>query len=194
MPADPGSRLDHSKVVTDVETLKALAHPLRMRLLARLRLHGPATASALGRTLDETSGATSYHLRQLQRYGFVEPAAEQPSRRDKVWQASHGSTRLEIPEADDLDWTAAYDAVLAGQLDALLSGKRRWMAGRARWPRAWQEAQVSTDLWVRVTPAALAALKQTLLAAVEAAETPDDPDARLISVQLHSYPEEGEQP
>lgn len=43
----------------DAESLKALAHPLRARLLTALRLEGPATASALGRRFDETSGSTS---------------------------------------------------------------------------------------------------------------------------------------
>src|SRR4051812_14770407 len=58
--------------VTDVRALRALAHPLRNRLLGLLRLDGPATASRLARVVGESSGATSYHLRQLAAYGFVE--------------------------------------------------------------------------------------------------------------------------
>src|SRR5688500_20312710 len=64
--------LEPAVQVTDVRALRALAHPLRNRLLGQLRLHGPATASQLGRTVGESSGATSYHLRQLAAYGFVE--------------------------------------------------------------------------------------------------------------------------
>lgn len=59
------------KAVSDLEALKAIAHPLRMRLLAALREHGPATASELGRRLGEFSGSASNHLRQLDRYGLV---------------------------------------------------------------------------------------------------------------------------
>ena len=55
--------------VTDVRALRALAHPLRSRLLGQLRLNGPATASRLGRVVGESSGSTSYHLRQLAAYG-----------------------------------------------------------------------------------------------------------------------------
>jgi DNA-binding transcriptional ArsR family regulator len=51
--------------------LKALAHPLRVQLLDALSTYGPATASALGERLGESSGATSYHLRQLEKSGFV---------------------------------------------------------------------------------------------------------------------------
>lgn len=52
--------------------LRALAHPLRVQLLGLLRLDGPATASRLAARVGESSGATSYHLRQLAAYGFVE--------------------------------------------------------------------------------------------------------------------------
>lgn len=58
----------------DAHSLRGLAHPLRIRLLGDLRLHGPATASQLAERLGESSGATSYHLRQLAAYGFVEDA------------------------------------------------------------------------------------------------------------------------
>ena len=61
--------------LTDPAALRALAHPLRGKLLAALRIDGPATASMLARRYGESSGATSYHLRQLARYGFVEDDA-----------------------------------------------------------------------------------------------------------------------
>ena len=55
----------------DMESLKALSHPLRVQLLDALSVYGPATASGLAERLGESSGATSYHLRQLERHGFV---------------------------------------------------------------------------------------------------------------------------
>ena len=61
--------------LTDPAALRALAHPLRGKLLAALRIDGPATASMLARRYGESSGATSYHLRQLARYGFIEDDA-----------------------------------------------------------------------------------------------------------------------
>src|SRR4051812_47516978 len=81
-----------AKRIDDVETLRAFAHPLRMRLLGLLRLDGPATASELARRVDESSGSTSYHLRQLARYGFVVEDAEQPSRRERRWAAAAAQT------------------------------------------------------------------------------------------------------
>ena len=78
--------------VTDVRALRALAHPLRSQLLGRLRLDGPATASQLGRLYGESSGATSYHLRQLAAYGFVEEVEGQGTARERWWRARHRMT------------------------------------------------------------------------------------------------------
>ncbi|WP_426593281.1 helix-turn-helix domain-containing protein [Cellulomonas sp. McL0617] len=69
------------------EALKAFAHPLRMAMYNYLSEHGSATASQLGRHLGESSGQTSYHLRQLERHGFVEDDPAHPRGRDRWWRA-----------------------------------------------------------------------------------------------------------
>src|SRR5690625_6990694 len=83
------------KQIEDLDTLRAFVHPLRIRLLGALRLHGAATASELARRLGESSGATSYHLRQLERFGFVADDDQQPSRRERRWRAVHELTSWE---------------------------------------------------------------------------------------------------
>jgi DNA-binding transcriptional ArsR family regulator len=91
MPADP-IPMEPAVQVTDVRALRALAHPLRNRLLGQLRLGGPATASQLGRVIGESSGSTSYHLRQLEAYGFVEEVEGQGTARERWWRARHRMT------------------------------------------------------------------------------------------------------
>jgi DNA-binding transcriptional ArsR family regulator len=54
-----------------VESLKALARPLPVQILDVLSTYGAQTASGLAERLGESSGATSYHLRQLERHAFV---------------------------------------------------------------------------------------------------------------------------
>jgi len=51
--AHPAGEL-HLDARSHVETLRALAHPLRMRLLGTLRREGPATASQLAAALGES--------------------------------------------------------------------------------------------------------------------------------------------
>lgn len=67
--------------------LKAFAHPLRMALYAELQRRGSATASQLARALEESSGQTSYHLRQLERHGFVEDDPAHTGGRERWWRA-----------------------------------------------------------------------------------------------------------
>ena len=91
VPTD-ATPLEPAVQVTDVRALRALAHPLRNRLLGQLRLNGPATASQLGRVVGESSGSTSYHLRQLAAYGFVEEVEGQGTARERWWRARHRMT------------------------------------------------------------------------------------------------------
>ncbi|MFB9903164.1 ArsR/SmtB family transcription factor [Allokutzneria oryzae] len=73
--------------ITDPEALRALAHPLRQRILRRLADSGPATSTTLAKALGENTGATSYHLRQLAEHGFIEEAPELAKGRERWWRS-----------------------------------------------------------------------------------------------------------
>ena len=55
-----------------------LAHPLRTRILGRART--PISASDLARQLGQPRQRVNYHVRQLAREGFLQPAAQQRKR------------------------------------------------------------------------------------------------------------------
>ena len=90
------------KITLDARSLRGLAHPLRLRLLSLLREGGPSTATGLAAQVGESSGVTSYHLRQLAAYGFVvEDTESRTNRRERWWKAAHRYTVLEpLPDAD----------------------------------------------------------------------------------------------
>src|ERR671913_919939 len=71
----------------DAQAIKVLAHPLRSRLLSRLRTAGPATATELATELSTNTGATSYHLRKLEAVGLVTDTGEGEGKR-RLWRAS----------------------------------------------------------------------------------------------------------
>ena len=102
-------RLRH---IEDAHILRAMAHPLRLRLIGALRKDGPATASELARRLGESSGSTSYHLRQLARFGFVEEAAERNRGRTKHWRAVDAGTEWSI-DTDDAGLVEASSVLAA---------------------------------------------------------------------------------
>ena len=68
--------MDNPHRITEPREMRALAHPLRLRLIGLLRVEGPATATALADTVGESPALVSYHLRQLDAYNFVEEAPE----------------------------------------------------------------------------------------------------------------------
>ena len=81
--------MELSRITPGPAGLKALSHPVRLRMLGLLRAEGPATATALAARLGLNSGATSYHLRQLAAHGFVEDDASRGNGRDPWWRAAH---------------------------------------------------------------------------------------------------------
>ena len=66
------------RVLSGAQTLRALAHPLRLKLLELVSLRGPLTASQCAPLVGESPSSCSFHLRQLAKYGYVEVARAAP--------------------------------------------------------------------------------------------------------------------
>jgi len=98
-PRAPALHLDRA-------SLAVLAHPLRARLLAELRLSGPATATTLAAVLHTNSGATSYHLRKLAQAALVVDSGEGKGRR-RLWNANAAFRPHDQDSGDDAEADAA---------------------------------------------------------------------------------------
>lgn len=72
-------------------SLRGLVHPLRVRLLQLLQDDGPATATALGARMGQSSGVTSYHLRVLAEHGLIAEDTERGTGRDRWWRPVYRS-------------------------------------------------------------------------------------------------------
>ncbi len=154
------------------EHLRALAHPLRLQLLQVLHSEGPATASQLGRRLGESSGATSYHLRALNRAGMVEEA-EQRNGRERWWKRS--PERLMIPnsvppEATDnerAELQAAHAQIESMFVERDEAALRRWMEVRYDRPLEWQDAQWIGNFRLWATAAEVRGFVEAVLSLAE---------------------------
>lgn len=180
---------DHAHRVEDVATLRAIAHPLRVRLLAALRVDGPATASELGRRFGESSGSTSYHLRQLARFGFVEEDPEQPNARDRRWRAVHEFTTWRDSDfAEDEAGQAAIRFIRERQRANLEQVATNFAA--EDWDKAWRDAAGMSDVVAQLTPASLTALDNRVLALIREFEARDAPapDAKRVAIWFAGYP------
>jgi hypothetical protein len=175
-----------SRRLDDVDSLRALAHPLRMQLLERLVLHGPATATELAAALDDSPSNCSWHLRKLAEHNFVEEA-EGAQGRNRPWQAVSDGLRWDESEA-----TSGEASQAAGMLTELLLERalQRLRASRLAEPRQRKEWQgvgdvVQSTLWLTAEEARGIGdqLRALLMTGMERARDPQlrPPGARLVS-------------
>ena len=157
--------MDSSITVTG-DNLKALTHPLRVQVLGLLRTHGPATATTLARRLGLTSGALSYHLRQLERYGFIAEDTERGNDRDRWWRSVHRSTDFEPLSLDPAAAEAgdAYEQSIATAINRSLV---QALAARPAWPTEWQRVLTMSDVLLELTPTEAEQLQRDLLALLQ---------------------------
>lgn len=81
--------VDKQGTVHDPRVLRAIAHPVRNRILAELSAGGPMRAADVARELGIPANQASFHLRQLAKYGLIEEAPEAArDQRDRVWKAT----------------------------------------------------------------------------------------------------------
>lgn len=99
-PAATEQHRSQPKRLGDPRELKALAHPLRMRLVVELATQGSARAVDLAKAVGEPANSVSFHLRQLARYGLI---LEDPERsndgRERWWRlASDAGFQTDMSE------------------------------------------------------------------------------------------------
>ncbi len=103
--------------VTDPTALRALAHPLRLRLLRLVRAHQPVTGAELAGLTGESSASVSYHLSVLARHGFLEldpgPGA---TRRHKPWRTTYDQMRVRSDDQGGPPLASPGGAMLAALL------------------------------------------------------------------------------
>ena len=102
--------------ITDPTVAKALAHPLRTRILAALA-DRTASPSELAAELDVPLGVLSYHVRRLTALGFLKLVRRVP-RRGAV---EHYYTATVRPRVSDEAWGATPAVVKQAHLDATLT-------------------------------------------------------------------------
>jgi DNA-binding transcriptional ArsR family regulator len=144
------------KQLTDPKALRALAHPIRLKLLSQLRIRGQLTATQAGELLGESSASCSFHLRQLAKYGLVEETGGGQGR-ERPWRATTMFTS--VPDyAEDPKVDAAAGLLRGVIADQYIADLMRWMEARPDEPEEWQQAAELGDTLVYLTAGELADL------------------------------------
>ncbi|MFB6957243.1 ArsR/SmtB family transcription factor [Streptomyces sp. NPDC056309] len=184
-----------NRKVTDLGTLKALAHPLRMKLYRLLFVAEAATASHLAEQVDEAVSLVSYHLRKLAEHGLIEQAEPRSGdARERWWQpASDGVSIRDEDFRDAPEKVAAHLAASRLFLAQRVEMYRTYLDERAHWGREWNEAAFDSESLLRLTAAELAALKKDMHDLVakydaqgRAREAAGDTEGRE-HIALHTY-------
>ncbi len=188
MPDDHTQQVD-PRILTGRE-VRALAHPLRLRMLESLR-EEPATASILARRLNESTGATSYHLRELARHGFIEEDPDRGTARERWWRRRERVLLIAPKVGQEPETDAAYARLQSIFLDRDAVALERWVRIESS-PR-WQEAAMVGNWGVHATPEEIEELTEKVVALVDELrraprEAPSD--AKLVHVSFRALPQE----
>lgn len=185
---------DLSPRVLDARSLRGLAHPLRMALLNSLRRGGPATASQLAAKLGESSGATSYHLRQLAEHGFIEDAPEHGKGRERWWRAAHMGVQFDDALLKDPDPAVrgAADLFLHEVANNHTQEIATWLGNPEDWSDEWKRSSDMSDMTLRLTPELARDLITEMHDLVDSyrakAPAEDTRDAETVRVHTHLFP------
>jgi len=177
------------------EALKALAHPVRLRMLGLLRSDGPATASRLADRLGLNSGATSYHLRQLAQHGFILDDPERGDGRDRWWRAAHQATKTD--ESATAETRDAVDAFAQAVAVVHTEQLQRAVEERPLLPDEWRRASTTSDWGLQLTqPDAVDLLNRLVelfdeFAQREPAEGDAGKGTAPMVYQVHAFPRPG---
>ncbi|NUU25926.1 MAG: helix-turn-helix transcriptional regulator [Streptomycetaceae bacterium] len=186
MPDEPKPR-----EITDLAALKTLAHPRRGRIMRHLTAHGPATSASLARVLGLNTGATSYHLRELARHGFVEETAiEGAHGRERWWRAVRADLRFPPRSRQTPEMRAAVDEMNRLSFAADIEAFVRFQ-NAVEPDDPWADAAPYSRGTVQVTPEELAALFEEFIALLNRYKRTGDtlpPDVRTVQTRFLAFP------
>jgi DNA-binding transcriptional ArsR family regulator len=161
--AQPGQgpeALPDIRTITDVRTMRALAHPVRIALIETLILGGAMTATEAGERIGETPTTCSFHLRQLAKYGFVEEAGGGKGRA-RPWRVTSIGYSMNSVH-DDPEAEIASNAVLRLWRERTLGRYQTWLETKATYPRRWRKAASDNEYLLYLTADELEGLNQEL--------------------------------
>jgi DNA-binding transcriptional ArsR family regulator len=177
----------------DAGALRALAHPLRVQLFNLLSFHGPATATSLAARVGESSGSTSYHLRQLERHGLVREDAARGNARDRWWERVPGPVYFGAPnEPDPATRSAQY--VIAREIGRSQEHEldEYLRRGEEELPAEWLRAASIGAAALRLTSAELGELTREIDAVVDRyrdrGPAHPRPGTRPVQVAYRAFP------
>ena len=175
--------------ITDLGSLKLLAHPMRYRVMDRLR-QGPATSTTLARALGLNTGVTSYHLRQMAEHGFIEEVPELSRGRERWWRARPLDLRFPRRSEQSEEMRPVMDEMHRLDFAAELEQFARFQLEREELG-PWADALLFSRGSIRVDLAELEEFFEEYISLLKRYQRPDEetpPHARTVLARLLAFP------
>ena len=183
--------------ITDIRALRALADPIRYRIMGHLMAVGPQTASQCAEIVGATPSNCSYHLRELAKYGLVERVERGESGvddgRERPWRPTATGFSYGVPDSELADPAAALanrQLIHAG-VDDEAALAHAAVEQHADLPSAWREAETMATYGLLIAPAELTAIYAAVDALIRPyiALTREDAsgDARAVHASFSAY-------
>ncbi|GAA3770314.1 helix-turn-helix domain-containing protein [Microbacterium kribbense] len=182
----------------DGGALRALAHPLRVRIYDILSQYGPQTASSLAELTGESTGSTSYHLRALAKHDLIREAEGCGTGRERWWERPKGP--ISFGSAEGLktpSGLAATQFVLTEFFNRRHAQLMRYLEEGLRNPDDAEQNGMVTTATARLTPEQMADLTSRLTAVIDEVvgkyrdQVGDDVRTVSIRADVFTLPQEG---
>lgn len=148
----------------DARVLRALAHPLRARLLELVAREGTLTATQASELTGESPANCSFHLRTLAKYGFLRQA-ERGRGRERPWRPAELSATWS-DRAADAEAVAAGEALTEFLLERHHGAAVEWLRDRRSLSPEWQQVGTINDGLLYLTAAEAEELGRQLVALI----------------------------
>lgn len=180
--------------VLDTGALRALAHPLRVRIYDILSQYGPQTASSLAEKLGESSGSTSYHLRALAKHDLIRECADKGTGRERWWERPIGG--VSFANADAMKTPAGRAATQIVMNEFFRNRNEQLMdfinGGLSGAGEDWQSGTMISTATARLTPDQSKELSMKIMAliddAVDTYRNQTGEDVRPVSIRADVFP------
>lgn len=167
--------------LTSAEDMRALAHPLRLRLLELLGAEGAMTASEAARRVDESPANVSWHLRKLARHGFVRQG-KGPGR-ERPWKVVGQSLTFGDDAADPAAASALTDVLLEREFQVLRGSLQQQSSESGEWHDATSVLQ--NRVWLTAEEARrIGELLHDVITQESLADRQQDPSKRPPGARL----------
>ncbi|GAA1122582.1 helix-turn-helix domain-containing protein [Microbacterium natoriense] len=177
----------------DPGALKALAHPLRVRIFDLLSERGPQTASSLAALVGETSGSMSYHLRALAAHDLIQEVEGRGTARERWWERPKG--RIDLPGPDDsmTPSNRASAQIVTAEFfrlrhEALMAYLNR---NESAIPEEWRDVGIIMTTYLDLTAAQMEEVKAELSAVVDQVvdryRGQSGPDVRRVTLRAELF-------